>query len=150
MALTLHQYREDLSDRQRRLAEAQQAFDSLRAVVEGLTAEVQHLGDFCDVLQANASLEPPLPIEANPRQRRAPGRKRNKKPDTEVMADLLRETGPVHVREIVRKAEALGLSFKGRGGNKTEQAVCASKLQSSSLFYNFGGNVWGLPSQQIP
>lgn len=67
-----------------------------------------------------------------------------KKPDVQTMEEILRDRGPLHLRDIVVLGREQGITFKG---TRPPQQVARDKLSSSKRFYCFGGNVWGLPKQ---
>ena len=81
-----------------------------------------------------------------------PPRKETKIPPRErvlhvqVMEDMLREFGPMHVKDIVRIASLRGVPFKGK---KPPCELARDKLNNSKRFYLLGGNWWGLPQHAL-
>ena len=64
-----------------------------------------------------------------------------RKPHVQVIEEILREHGPLHVTDIVRYGRANGIPF--RGTKKPEQ-LARDKLYNSKRFKLLGNNVWGL------
>lgn len=81
--------------------------------------------------------------------RSAKGRKRKdgKKPDVQVIEEIFREYGPLHVTDLVPVGQSRGVSFKG---SKKPPLMARDKMYSSKRFRLFGNNVWGLPNQELP
>lgn len=77
------------------------------------------------------------------------GRKRKdgKKPDVQVMEEVFRAHGPLHVTDLIPIAQPLGVSFAGK---KKPTVMARDKLTGSKRFHLFGKNVWGLPGQELP
>ena len=67
-----------------------------------------------------------------------------RKPDVQVLEEILRDRGPLHIGDIVKEAQAKGISLKG---SKSPQLLLRDKLSNSKRFFLFGNNVWGLPGQ---
>ena len=68
---------------------------------------------------------------------------KGRRPQVAIFEDILREFGPMHVRDIVALAGMRGIPFRSNGKPFTEQV--REKLAASKRFHLFGGNVWGLP-----
>lgn len=67
-----------------------------------------------------------------------------RKPDVQVMEEIFREHGPLHIADLVKLAQSRGVSF---GNSKSPQLLARDKLNNSKRFVLFGNNVWGLPGQ---
>ena len=63
------------------------------------------------------------------------------KPDVQIIEEILRECGPLHVADIVKHAQGLGVAFSGV---KPPQQMARDKLANSKRFVLFNNNVWGL------
>ena len=70
-------------------------------------------------------------------------------PSTVTLEEILRQKGPLHITAIIPIAEGEGVNLRGRNGTSTPYKILRDKLNGSSRFHNFGGNVWGLPSQTL-
>lgn len=87
----------------------------------------------------------PPAIEANTTARRR--RRNGKKPDVQVIEEIFREYGPLHVSDLVPIANTRGVSF---AGSKKPVLMARDKMFGSKRFRLFGNNVWGLPKQELP
>ena len=67
-----------------------------------------------------------------------------RKPDVQVLEEILRDRGPLHISDIVKEAQAKGISL---AGSKSPPLLLRDKLNNSKRFNLFGNNVWGLPGQ---
>ncbi|MBI4282089.1 MAG: hypothetical protein HY672_01195 [Chloroflexi bacterium] len=74
-------------------------------------------------------------------------RKDGKKPDVQIIEEIFREHGPLHVSDLVPIGQTRGVSFKGK---KKPTLMARDKMVSSKRFRLFGNNVWGLPHQELP
>ena len=72
---------------------------------------------------------------------------RGKKPDVQVIEDILREYGPLHVTNIVQLAQPMGVLLSG---SKKPTLMVRDKMVACKRFKLFGNNVWGLPGQELP
>jgi len=68
-----------------------------------------------------------------------------RKPDTQVIEELLKKSGPLHVSDIVAYGGQRGVSFEG---TKPPNQMASDKLHSSKRFVLLGNNVWALPGQR--
>ena len=73
--------------------------------------------------------------------------KGGKKPDVQIIEDIFREYGPLHVTNLVPVGQSKGISFRG---SKKATLMARDKMYSSKRFQLFGNNVWGLPGQELP
>ena len=64
------------------------------------------------------------------------------KPDVQILEEMLREHGPMHVTDLVRLCPSYGVQLKD---SKNPIIPMRNKLSKSKRFHLFGGNVWGLP-----
>lgn len=69
------------------------------------------------------------------------------KPDTQIMEEILREYGPLHVADVVRIGQERGIAFNGNGKKKIT-VLARDKMVGSKRFRLLGNNVWGLPGQE--
>ncbi len=74
-------------------------------------------------------------------------RRKRDKPDVQIIEEILREYGPLHVANIVELGQERGVPFIGRE-KPTRMAV--AKMFYCKRFKQFGNNVWGLPNQELP
>ena len=65
-----------------------------------------------------------------------------KVPYVRILEDILREHGPLHIKDIVAIAKLHGVPFNG---NKTHEEQARDRLYNSKRFHLLGGNVWCLP-----
>lgn len=72
---------------------------------------------------------------------------RGNKPEVQVIEEIFRLHGPLHVTDLVRVGQPKGILFKG---SKRPTLMARDKMYSSKRFHNFGNNVWGLPDQEVP
>ena len=66
------------------------------------------------------------------------------KPDVQIIEELFKELGPMHVADVVKHAQAKGVAFAGA---KPPQQMARDKLANSKRFVLFSNNVWGLLGQ---
>lgn len=74
------------------------------------------------------------------------GREDGKKPDVQIIEEVFREFGPLHVSDLVPIVRSRGVPLKGK---KKPTLQIRDKLFGSKRFHLFGNNVWGLPNQQL-
>ena len=67
-----------------------------------------------------------------------------RKPDVQVLEEILLQNGPLHLSDAVKLARSRGISLEG---SKSPQLLLRDKLNNSKRFVLFGNNVWGLPGQ---
>ena len=65
----------------------------------------------------------------------------------QIIEDIFREYGPLHVTDLVLFGQSKGISFRG---SKKATLMARDKMYSSKRFKLFGNNVWGLPGQELP
>ena len=141
-------YTQELEITCKGIDEAEHNMQTWKEVLDNLTARKSYLKGLRDVdeqLEENELYSRPNAENAT----RAPrsNKKVKRKTETAILEDLLRSTGPMHARKIVEQATPLGVNFKG---SKPPTEMCRDKMRTSKRFHNFGGNVWGLPSQTLP
>ena len=78
-------------------------------------------------------------------QRRTPVAPGSRAPDVQVIEDVLRDHGPMHIRQLVPLVEAAGVSLSGR--RKEPKELLRVKMLGSKRFHLLGNNVWGLREQ---
>ena len=88
----------------------------------------------------------PLPGTDLPNMGRR-SKKRYKRPDVQVIEEILHQYGPLHVSKIVQLGQSRGVSF---AGNKKPAIMARDKMANCKRFHLFGNNVWGLPNQELP
>jgi len=74
-------------------------------------------------------------------------RVKGRKPDVQIMEEIFREVGPLHVTDLVPIGQSRGMAFNGK---KKASLQARDKLVGSKRFHLFGNNVWGLPDQELP
>ena len=70
-----------------------------------------------------------------------------KKPDVQIIEEIFREWGPLHVTDLVPIGQSRGVSFQG---SKKPVLMARDKMCNCKRFHLFGNNVWGLPNQELP
>jgi len=88
-----------------------------------------------------------LPSVAQPRATHGGIRRKDgKKPDVQVIEEILRELGPLHVTDLVPALRLRGVSLNAK---KKPTIHVRDKMVGSKRFHLFGNNVWGLPGQEL-
>ena len=145
--LSMEQYKNDLATAREEIRTIEQRVAELNQILATWAEKERLLAGLCDlendVVQGQLLL-PSLIEVSGTKKRKAKARKRS---DVQVIEDILRAHGPLHVTEIVRLGQEQGVMFKG---SKAPRLMARDKMYGSKRYVNFGGNVWGLPGQTLP
>ena len=111
-------------------------YEALQALIIGLQEQVEVLVTYigqCGVKTPEEAMSMAYPHCSFP-----------KKPDTQLIEEILEQFGPLHVSDIVVYGGQRGVSF---AGGKPPSQIASDKLHGSKRFVLLGNNVWALPSQ---
>ena len=100
---------------------------------------------FRDAQQGFPGFQPNSVASTRPVRRRR--RSKGRKSDVQIIEDIFRGHGPMHVTELVPLGQALGVTFAGK---KKPSVMARDKMVGCKKFRLFGNNVWGLPNQELP
>ena len=124
------------------LEECEQAVVRLTAQIEELTKSREAYEKMRDALQEICKLwnstQLVMPLS---------DRDDHKVSDVQTIENILLRNGPLHVSDIVREGQQLGLSVKGNG-KRAPAVVVRDKMVHSKRFINLGSNVWALAEQK--
>lgn len=67
--------------------------------------------------------------------------KTGKKTDPRVIQEILEQTGPLHIADIIFLARERGVTFSGK---RSIEEIARAKLSASKRFQFLGDGVWGL------
>ena len=120
---------------------------SLRTLIEVKPKISDHERMVKQLQLAFPSMDSPDKISTQSSAGRRSKGNRGKKPDVQIIEDILREYGPLHVTNIVQLAQPRGVSLIGK---KKPSLMLRDKMVACKRFKLFGNNVWGLPGQELP
>ncbi len=135
--LTQDEFQAELTQLRQSIATLQEKRDALNSLLEIAKAREDHLSALC------TGQEPWLEYLSQASPAAHPAKKQT---DIQILLDVLKDHGPLHVTDIVRLARSRGVSFYGK---KPPTLMARDKVYRSKKFHNFGGNVWGLLSQSL-
>ena len=150
---------QDLDITRKQLETAESQGKAIQELCEKLSERAVHLEALIDDdLQTEDLQTEDLQTETIyvPTESETPPKKRRKRrnalavPDTVALEGILRQNGPLHLTAIIPLAEAKGMNLRGRSGTSDPRKVLRDRVNGSIRFHNFGGNVWGLPTQTLP
>ena len=150
---------QELDTTRKRMETVASQWKAAQELHEKLSGRLEHLEALRDIdedLQTN-DVYVPIESETPPKNRRSRKKERAVPPSTVTavppstvtLEEILRQKGPIHITAIIPIAEGEGVNLKGRNGTTAPYKTLRDKLNGSSRFHNFGGNVWGLPSQTL-
>ena len=149
-------YRQERDDARRRKEEAGREIARWQARYDSFGELERTLDNLCEALEDDEQAlqaDTPVPGEAaeaattSQTTRARKRRRRRGKPDTVILEEILRETGPLYLDNIIPYAIERGVNLQSRNGRHTERKVLRDKLDGSDRFDNAGGNVWGITEQ---
>ena len=143
---------QEIADTRKHLETAAGQLKAAQELYEMVNENLKHLEAVLEIHMTLPANDQYVPTESGspPKNRRSRRKERAVPPSTVTLEEILRQKGPIHITAIIPIAEGEGVNLRGRNGTSTPYKTLRDKLNGSSRFHNFGGNVWGLPTQTLP